>query len=116
MCVFTAAILNSAVAVKCLQDIIMLLNLSNQDQRSFIRNTFVTINLLQIMMTALKVSSFHDFDFDVLSDEKALSLGKPSLVNSAVFLTLFKRGGGGIKPMLQIFYYFKGLFGNIELT
>ena len=68
------------------------------------------------MMTALKVSSFHDFDFDVLSDEKALSLGKPSLVNSAVFFNIVQKGGGGIKPMLQIFYYFKGLFGNIELT
>ena len=93
---FTVAILNSAV--KCLQDN-MLLNLSNHDQRSFIINTFVTINLLQIMMTALKVSSFHDFDFDVLSDEKALSLGKPSLVNSAVFFNIVQRGrGGGIKP------------------
>ena len=45
------------------------------------------------------------------------SLGKPI----AHFLTSFKGGGGGTsntcsKILLQIFYYSKGLFGNIKLT
>ena len=47
-----------------------------------------------------------------------VTLGKPSRANCAVFLNIFQTGGGGSNPcwkiLLQIFYYSKGLFGNIK--
>ena len=52
-------------------------------------------------------------------ETKILSpLGKPTLANSA-FFNIVQRGGGGVggKPMLKnVFYYTKGLFGNIKLN
>ena len=46
-------------------------------------------------------------------------LGKPTCANCAVFLNIVQKGGGSnpcSKILLQIFYYSKGLFGNIKLT
>ena len=51
--------------------------------------------------------------------EKLSSLGKPCPTKSAVFLTLFKRGGGGPFPCSKIYVAnyvkFKGPFGSINL-